>query len=98
MGLKIVSSQMPPSSRWPIKTEEASVVTKRNTFKSFPDLCATMAACIQAKSAVLDGEIVFLRSDGRPEFYDLMRRRSPQHSTLSTSFGWMVKTFAVCRW
>jgi bifunctional non-homologous end joining protein LigD len=55
------------------------VSRKRNTFKSFPDLCATMAACIQAEDAVLDGEIVYLGSDGRPEFYSLMRRRTPQH-------------------
>jgi len=66
---------------WPIRKPQsfAWFSRKRNTFKSFPDLCATMAACIQAKSAVLDGEIVFLGSDGRPEFYNLMRRRSPQH-------------------
>jgi ATP-dependent DNA ligase len=29
--------------------------------------------------AVLDGEIVHLDSDGKPRFYDLMRRRIPQH-------------------
>jgi bifunctional non-homologous end joining protein LigD len=28
---------------------------------------------------VLDGEIVYLAADGRPEFYNLMRRRTPQH-------------------
>jgi len=50
-----------------------------NTFKSFPDLCAALAACIEAESAVLHGEIVFLGKDGRPEFYNLMRRRSPQY-------------------
>ncbi len=55
------------------------VSRKRNTFKSFPDLCATLATCIEAESAVLDGEIVYLGSDGRPEFYNLMRRRTPQH-------------------
>jgi ATP-dependent DNA ligase len=38
-----------------------------------------MSACLQAESAVLDGAIVFLGSDGRPEFYNLMRRRTPQH-------------------
>jgi bifunctional non-homologous end joining protein LigD len=48
-------------------------------FKSFTELCATMAACIEAESAVLDGEIVYLDRDGRPQFYDLMRRRTPQH-------------------
>jgi bifunctional non-homologous end joining protein LigD len=55
------------------------VSRNRNAFKSFPDLCAAMAACVEAKSAVLDGEIVYLGSDGRPEFYNLMRRRRPQH-------------------
>jgi bifunctional non-homologous end joining protein LigD len=55
------------------------VSRNRNAFKSFPDLCATMAACIEAESAVLDGEIVYLAQDGRPEFYSLMRRRTPQH-------------------
>jgi bifunctional non-homologous end joining protein LigD len=55
------------------------VSRNRNVFKSFPELCATMAACIEAESAVLDGEIVYLGRDGRPEFYNLMRRRGPQH-------------------
>src|SRR4029079_1635286 len=31
------------------------------------------------ESAVLDGEIVYVGRDGRPEFYNLMRRRSPQY-------------------
>jgi ATP-dependent DNA ligase len=48
-------------------------------FKSFAALCATLATCIEAESAVLDGEIVYLGSDGRSEFYNLMRRRTPQH-------------------
>jgi bifunctional non-homologous end joining protein LigD len=55
------------------------VSRNRNVLKSFPDLCVTMAACFEAASAVLDGEIVYLGSDGRPEFYNLMRRRKPQH-------------------
>ena len=29
--------------------------------------------------AVLDGEIVYLDADGKPQFYELMRRRAPQH-------------------
>lgn len=37
-----------------------------------------MAGCLlEAESAVLDGEIVFLGNDGRPEFPSLMRRRKP---------------------
>ena len=41
-----------------------------------------MAAGIGAAiphEAVIDGEIVFVDPDGRPGFYDLMRRRTPQH-------------------
>jgi bifunctional non-homologous end joining protein LigD len=34
---------------------------------------------LDAGSAVLDGEIVYLDRDGRPEFTSLMRRRSPPH-------------------
>src|ERR1051326_9029801 len=42
----------------------------RNTFKSFSYLCAALATCMEAASAVLDGEIVYLGADGRPEFYN----------------------------
>jgi ATP-dependent DNA ligase len=31
-----------------------------NAFKSFPDLCSSMAAHVEAETAVLDGEIVYL--------------------------------------
>ncbi len=31
------------------------------------------------ENTVLDGEIVHLGPDGAPLFYDLMRRRAPQH-------------------
>jgi bifunctional non-homologous end joining protein LigD len=55
------------------------VSRNRNMFKSFPDLCAAVAARIKAESAVLDGEIVYLGGDGRPEFSSLMRRRTPQY-------------------
>ena len=34
---------------------------------------------MEAECAVLDGEIVYVGRDGRPEFYNLMRRRSPQY-------------------
>ena len=42
-----------------------------NAFKSFPELCAALAACIEAETAVLDGEIVYLRHHGCPQFYTL---------------------------
>jgi bifunctional non-homologous end joining protein LigD len=38
-----------------------------------------MAACLHAESVVLDGEIVYLDSDGRPEFYNVVRLQTPQH-------------------
>jgi uncharacterized protein (TIGR03437 family) len=40
-------------------------------------LCQSIAQQI-AGEAILDGEIVCLDDDGRPQFYDLMRRREPQ--------------------
>ncbi len=58
----------------------ASLVSrKRNEYKSFKDLCSRVAEEAHARRVVLDGEIVHLSDDGRPQFYDLMRRRSPQH-------------------
>jgi ATP-dependent DNA ligase len=55
------------------------VSRKGNTFKSFPALTAAVAATLPGLDAVLDGEVVHLGPDGAPRFYDLMRRRSPQH-------------------
>jgi bifunctional non-homologous end joining protein LigD len=45
-----------------------------NAFKRFADLCAAIAATIQG-NAVLDGEIACLDAEGKPQFYELMRRR-----------------------
>jgi bifunctional non-homologous end joining protein LigD len=55
------------------------VSRKGNTYKSFPALCQSLAACLSATDAVLDGEIVYLGPDGKPQFHDLMHRRGPQH-------------------
>lgn len=46
-----------------------------NTFKRFPDLCDSIASTVTG-TAVLDGEIACLDSQGRPQFYELMRRRA----------------------
>jgi ATP-dependent DNA ligase len=35
------------------------------------------ASLLLACEAILDGEIVHLDSNGRPQFYHLLRRRSP---------------------
>jgi bifunctional non-homologous end joining protein LigD len=48
-----------------------------NPFRSFPDLASLLSLEVDAHDAVLDGEIVKLDDNGRPQFYDLMRRRGP---------------------
>jgi bifunctional non-homologous end joining protein LigD len=55
------------------------VSRKGNTYKSSPALCQALAVCLSVNDAVLDGEIVYLGPDGKPQFYDLMRRRGPQY-------------------
>jgi bifunctional non-homologous end joining protein LigD len=50
-----------------------------NTFKSFPTLTTAIGAALPLRDAIVDGEIVYLGLDGAPLFYDLMRRRTPQH-------------------
>jgi bifunctional non-homologous end joining protein LigD len=50
----------------------------RNLFKTFSVLAAGIASAIP-HDAVIDGEIVYVGPDGRPQFYELMRRRGPQH-------------------
>jgi ATP-dependent DNA ligase len=44
-------------------------------FKSWPQLGEEIAHAVKAYSAVLDGEICCLQSDGRPNFHSLMFRR-----------------------
>jgi bifunctional non-homologous end joining protein LigD len=46
-------------------------------FRSFPDLASELALELNADDAILDGEIVKLDADGRPQFLDQMRRRGP---------------------
>jgi bifunctional non-homologous end joining protein LigD len=55
------------------------VSRKGNTYRSFPALCQSLAVCLSVTDAVLDGEIVYLGPNGKPQFSDLMRRRGPQH-------------------
>jgi bifunctional non-homologous end joining protein LigD len=50
----------------------------RNAFRTFPSLAAGIAAAL-SREAVIDGEIVHFDVEGRPQFYDLMRRRGLQH-------------------
>ncbi len=55
--------------------EACQLISRRgNVYKSFKSLAASLTAL--SCSAVLDGEIVILDSAGRPQFYDLLRRRA----------------------
>ena len=48
-----------------------------NAFKTFEPLAQAIAQELTGRSAILDGEIVHPGRDGRPMFYELMRRRGP---------------------
>jgi bifunctional non-homologous end joining protein LigD len=47
-----------------------------NTFKSFPRLQEGLARDLKGRRCVLDGEIVCLDPDGKPQFRDLLFRRA----------------------
>ena len=53
------------------------VSRNRNAFKTFEPLEQAIGQELSGRSAILDGEIVRPGSDGRPMFYELMRRRGP---------------------
>jgi bifunctional non-homologous end joining protein LigD len=47
-----------------------------NTFKGFPGLCDGLARDLAGRRCVLDGEIICLDPDGKPQFRDLLFRRA----------------------
>jgi bifunctional non-homologous end joining protein LigD len=49
---------------------------RRNVYKSFDALRADLNRALASRAAVLDGEIVCLDPEGRPQFYDLLRHRA----------------------
>src|SRR5437867_3912916 len=51
------------------------VSRRRNEYKSFRELCVSIASHLNGHTAVLDGEIVCLDQFGRSQFYELMFRR-----------------------
>ena len=53
------------------------VSRNRNAFKTFEPLAQAIAQDLAGRSAILDGEIVRPGPNGRPMFYELMRRRGP---------------------
>lgn len=57
-----------------VTQDDVRLVSRRgNVYKSFPRLCEAIHNTLD-REAVLDGEIVCLDSEGRPQFYDLLRR------------------------
>jgi bifunctional non-homologous end joining protein LigD len=53
------------------------VSRNRNAFKAFEPLAQAIAQDLSGRSTILDGEVVHPGPDGRPIFYELMRRRRP---------------------
>jgi len=51
------------------------VSRKENDFKSFRKLNESLLAELKVRSAVMDGEIVCLNDDGKPDFRELLFRR-----------------------
>jgi bifunctional non-homologous end joining protein LigD len=47
-----------------------------NTFKSFSGLCEGLARDLKGRHCILDGEIVCLDSDGKPQFRELLFHRT----------------------
>jgi bifunctional non-homologous end joining protein LigD len=52
------------------------VSRNRNEFKSFPSLCEGLTRDLRGRRCVLDGEIVCLDSQGKPQFTNLLFRRA----------------------
>jgi bifunctional non-homologous end joining protein LigD len=58
-------------------SEGARLVSRNgNTFKSFSGLCEGLTRDLKGRRCVLDGEIVCLDPEGRPQFRDLLFRRA----------------------
>jgi ATP-dependent DNA ligase len=51
------------------------VSRRRHVYRQFPQLNEEIAHSVRAHDAVLDGEIVCLRPDGRSKFNNLLFRR-----------------------
>jgi bifunctional non-homologous end joining protein LigD len=64
------------------------VSRKQIQYKSFPGLVKALAG-LRVKSAILDGEIVVLGSDGRSQFMELMRRRTPDAIYYAFDLIWL---------
>src|SRR5215469_702344 len=62
-----------------VTPERCELISRKgNVYKSFSALSAGIATAL-ACEAVLDGEIVHLDAEGKPQFYQLLYRRPPQY-------------------
>lgn len=58
-----------------VDEHETRLISRRgNVYRRFIELAAAIHKELDSE-AILDGEIVVLNADGRPQFYDLLRRR-----------------------
>jgi bifunctional non-homologous end joining protein LigD len=58
-------------------TDDVRLVSRNgNTFKSFSGLCEGLARDLKGRRCILDGEIVCLEANGKPQFRDLLFRRA----------------------
>src|SRR4051812_31067072 len=59
-----------------VERDDCHLVSRNgHTFKAWPQLAEEIARTLRCDSAVLDGEVCCLESDGRTNFYRLMFRR-----------------------
>ena len=64
-------------ARLPHRRRTTLMSRNGNPFRSFPDMASLLSFEVNADDAVLDGEIVKLDDNDRPQFYDLLRPRGP---------------------
>ena len=59
-----------------IEGHQAKLVSRNgHPFKHWPNLCTELAHAVRCRSAILDGEVICLDDDGRPNFHKLLFRR-----------------------
>ena len=62
-----------------VTPERCELISRKgNVYKSFSTLCSGISNAL-ACEAVLDGEVVHLNAQGKPQFCRLLYRRSPQY-------------------
>ncbi|HTV00464.1 MAG TPA: hypothetical protein VMF13_08015 [Luteitalea sp.] len=67
-------------------------------FARFARLVDDIRRAVRDRRAVLDGDVVCLNEEGRPDFAAFMGRRGTPSTRYSTCWAWMASTCASCRW